>query len=196
MPPATTSATLKPAVTLAAALVPLAVAVVVLRSMGRVWWCACGSLAPWSGDIWSSHNSQHLFDPYTFTHVLHGVAFFAILWVPLRNRSLALRAALAVSIESAWEVIENSEAVIQKYREATISLDYYGDSVLNSIADVGACLLGFAIASRLPWWASLGLFVATELFLGWWIRDSLLLNIVMLVWPLEAIRQWQMGAAA
>jgi hypothetical protein len=173
----------------------MAVAAVVLVSQGRVLWCKCGSLAPWSGEIWSLHNSQHFLDPYTFTHVLHGVAFFALLWPLHRWLTDGVRAALAVGIESAWEVFENSAYVINKYREATISLDYFGDSVANSMADVVAMAVGFTFASRVSWKVGLGFFVVTELALALWIRDSLLLNILMLTFPIEAVKQWQMGLA-
>lgn len=167
-----------------------------LRGMGRVWWCKVGDLSPWAGDIWSAHNSQHFLDPYTFTHVLHGVAFFGILWLVARKLSVPWRFVIALGLEAAWEIAENTEAVIQKYRESTISLDYYGDSVLNSVADVASCGLGFAIAASVPWWASVAFFAGTELFLAWWIRDSLLMNVLMLTYPLESVRQWQSGGGS
>jgi hypothetical protein len=160
--------------------------------MGRRVWCAQGDWAPWSFDIWSAHNSQHVVDPYTFTHVLHGVVFFAGLRL-LGARWPDLRLLLAIVLESAWEVVENTERVIQHYREATISLDYTGDTVVNSVADVAAMVCGYLIASRVPWWASVLLFVGTELVLAWWIRDSLTLNVIMLFWPIEAIKTWQTG---
>jgi hypothetical protein len=170
---------------------------VVLRVLGQVWWCKCASWVPWSFDIWSNHNSQHLIDPYSFTHVLHGLVFYAVLAGLLRLRvapkKLAWRAVIAVVFEAAWEILENTPLVIDRYREATISLDYHGDSIANSVSDVGCCLLGFALAARLPVRASIGSFVATELILLAWIRDSLVLNVIMLVWPIEAIRTWQGG---
>lgn len=180
---------------LAASAALMAVAAVLLFTQGRVAWCKCGSLAPWSGDIWSLHNSQHLVDPYSFTHVLHGVAFFALLWPLRRWAPDGVRAVVAVAVESAWECLENSAAVIEKYREATISLDYYGDSVANSMADVVACAVGFTIASRVSWKVALGFFLATEVVLALWIRDSLLLNVLMLTFPIDAVKQWQMGIA-
>lgn len=168
-----------------------------LYSMGRTVWCRCGSAVPWSWDVWSSHNSQHLADPYLFTHVLHGVAFFAGLWLVAGARvPLVWRAAIAAAIESCWELLENSPVVIERYRATTMSLDYYGDSVLNSISDVGACLLGFWIASRVPWKVSLAFFFATEIVLLLWVRDSLLVNILQLLYPIEAIKTWQMGLMA
>ncbi|TNE85185.1 MAG: DUF2585 family protein [Deltaproteobacteria bacterium] len=161
--------------------------------MGRSLWCSCGSAVPWSFDVWSKHNSQHLLDPYTFSHVLHGVVFFGLLW-PLRERiGLGWRATISAGLEASWEIAENTNAVIERYRETTVSLDYFGDSVLNSMADIASCLAGFALAASIPWFASVGFFVAVELFLLLWIKDSLVLNVIMLVWPIEAIKQWQMG---
>ena len=170
------------------------VMVAVNRFQGRVIWCACGGLAPWSFDIWSRHNSQHLIDPYSATHVLHGLAFFGLAWLVARRTPLAWRFAGTVVVEAAWEVLENGQTVIQKYREATISLDYFGDSLVNSVGDVACCALGFLVAARLPWRASVALFLATELVLVATIHDSLLINILMLIHPIEAVRQWQMGA--
>lgn len=169
-------------------------AVVVLLSMGRHVWCECGSPVPWAWDVWSRHNSQHVIDPYAFTHVLHGVAFFGALWLVAGKRvSVVWRAAITAALESAWEILENSPIVIERYRAATISLDYFGDSIVNSVADVGACLFGFWIASKLPWKLSIALFVVTEVVLLFWVRDSLLMNILQLVYPIEAVKTWQMS---
>lgn len=177
---------------LAACLV-MAAAITTLWAMGRVWWCEAGDLVPWSWDIWSRHNSQHLIDPYLFTHILHGVFEFWILGLIFPKMPLAWRLVIAIAIESAWEVGENTDTVIQRYREATLSLDYYGDSILNSLADIIACAGGFMIAYRLKFWRSLALFLLTELALVVTIRDSLILNVIMLIYPVEAIKQWQMG---
>jgi hypothetical protein len=167
---------------------------VVLRLMGRVWWCQVGDWSPWSGDIWSSHQSQHLVDPYLFTHVLHGVMFYAVLRF-LGKERFQWQLLGAISLEAIWEIIENSPFIIERYRAVTISLDYFGDSVINSVMDIVACTTGFLIAARLPWKWSLAFFVATEVILTLWIRDSLVLNIIMLTVPIEAIRQWQMEIA-
>lgn len=171
------------------------VAAGILRAMGRVWWCKAGDLAIWSSDIWSMHQSQHFFDPYTFTHVLHGVMFYALLYL-LLNRWMdpRRRLVIAVALESAWEILENSDFIIRKYREATISLDYFGDSVLNSISDILCCTAGYLAAMVLPSWVSAVGFFAVEAFLIWWIRDSLLINILMLTYPMESIKNWQLGA--
>jgi len=174
--------------------VALALTGVLLLLMGRSLWCSCGSLVPWSFEVQSLHNSQHVVDPYALTHVLHGVLFCAGTWL-LLSRWLGPRArmVLALSLEGGWELLENSSWVIERYRAETISLDYFGDSVINSLADVCACALGFYLARRLPLWGSLLLFVGFELLLVVWIRDSLLINVIMLVYPLEAIRSWQSG---
>lgn len=169
------------------------VMVTVLWLMGRRMWCKCGGISPWSWDIYSQHNSQHLVDPYFFTHVLHGFLFFAALW-PIRFRLTAdARLLIACLVEACWEVVENTPWVINRYRETTISLDYFGDSIANSVFDLLACLLGYWIASRLKWYSSLAVFVVVEVALLATIRDSLLLNIIMLVWPSDAILQWQSG---
>ena len=179
--------------TVAAAFAITAAAAVALKVMGRRLWCDCGTLSPWSWDIWSRHNSQHLLDPYTFTHVSHGVLLYALLWVLFRARRPALRMLLALGVEAVWEVAENTNAVIESYRESTISLNYYGDSILNSVADIAAFGLGYAAARRLPGWVSAVGIVAFEVLLVLTIRDSLLLNVVMLIYPVEAIKTWQMG---
>ena len=171
----------------------LAAAACLLRWQGRLWWCACGRVLLWSGDAWSSDNSQHLFDPYSFTHVLHGLVLCGLLALALPGVAAAWRLCLAVSLEAAWEVIENSDFVIRRYREATAALGYQGDTVVNSLGDVLACALGFALARRLGFRLSLALFALTEAVLLVWIRDSLVLNVVMLVYPSDAIRAWQTG---
>jgi hypothetical protein len=176
------------------ALLALPAAALVLRGMGRIWWCNCGQPFLWSGEIMSTHNSQHLLDPYTFTHILHGIALYGIAWLLLGSRSTpAWRAVIVVAIEAAWEIFENTSFVIERYREATISLDYYGDSILNSLADIVACAGGITIAMISPVWVSVAVFVGVEAVLLVWIRDSLLLNILMLFMPLETLKEWQMG---
>ncbi|MEX0744679.1 MAG: DUF2585 family protein [Phycisphaeraceae bacterium] len=170
-----------------------AAGVVLLRAMGRDWWCDCGTLSPWSWDVWSMHNSQHLVDPYTLSHVLHGLIFYGVLSLIFRGGRPALRFCLALALQVTWEVVENTDRVIQRYREETISLNYYGDSILNSLADVTACMVGYTAAGLVPVWISAAAFVVVEAVMLVWIRDSLLLNVLMLFWPVEAIKQWQMG---
>src|SRR5687767_13454259 len=177
---------------LAVAIIVIA-AIVALSLQNRVWWCDAGDAWPWSWTVLSRHNSQHLIDLYSFTHILHGILEFWLIGLVLWKLPLAWRFVLAIFIESSWEVVENTNYIINRYREATISLDYYGDSIANSLADIVCCGLGFAIAYKIRLWWSLAVFVMTELVLLIWIRDSLLVNLLMLVWPLEAVKNWQMG---
>ncbi|MDQ4127347.1 MAG: DUF2585 family protein [Actinomycetota bacterium] len=162
-----------------------------LRSQGRLWWCSCGYLLLWSGDPWSSDNSQHLLDPYSFTHVLHGFVFCGVLALIARRLAEGWQLWLAVSMEALWEVVENSEFVIRRYRAETAALGYQGDTIVNSFADIILCGLGFVVARRLGFGPTAALFVTTELALAVWIRDNLSLNVLMLIYPIEAVKEWQ-----
>ena len=164
-----------------------------LHVQGRPWLCTCGYLLAWSGEPSSSDTSQHLSDPYSFTHVLHGFAFYAILAWTAASLPPSWRLSIAVALEGIWEIVENSDFVIRRYREGTAALGYEGDAIVNSLGDMAACGLGFALAYRLGARRTLAVFVATEVVLLAWIRDSLLLNVLMLVYPIEAIKAWQSG---
>lgn len=166
---------------------------IVLRLLGRRLWCQCGSLNPFAWNIWSMHNSQHLIDPYFFTHILHGFLFCALLKMCWSDGSPRQHFFAASIIEAIWEIAENSPFIIERYREVTISLDYFGDSVLNSLMDIFAAMTGFVMAYRLKVWQSVCFFAATEVVLLLTIRDGLVLNIMMLIYPLDAIKAWQMG---
>jgi hypothetical protein len=152
-----------------------------LRSQGRLWWCSCGQFYPWSGNVWSSHGSQHLFDPYTFTHILHGVILCGLLAWAWPKVSPTWRLCLAICIEALWEVFENTDFTIHRYRILTIALGYQGDTIANSLGDILSCGIGFALARRLGFWGSLGLFVGTETVLILWIGDRLLLDVGRLI---------------
>lgn len=162
-----------------------------LRVQGRLWRCSCDYLLLWSGDPWSSDNSQHLLDPYSFTHVLHGFLLCGAISLVAPRLSGAWGLWLAVLIEAAWEIVENSEYVIQRYREETAALGYQGDTVVNALSDIVLCGLGFVLARRLGLRLTAALFLLTEAALTLWIRDGLLLNILMLLYPLDAVREWQ-----
>lgn len=172
----------------------LALMIIILRFQGRIWWCKYGDYAIYINEAWNSpHTSQHLLDPYAWTHILHGVLFFWLTLLIFRNLSPAWKFSISILAESSWEVLENSSYIIEKYRENTASLDYFGDSISNSIGDVLACAVGFIIAYKLGWRRSIIFFILVELVLIFRIRDSLLINIIMLIHPIEAIKTWQMG---
>ena len=162
-----------------------------LRLMGRIWWCACGEIDPFSSDVNSAHNSQHLFDPYSFTHLLHGILFcwlFTWLW-PRLPPAWAMWP--AVVLEAGWEVLENTPMVINRFRNATLAVGYEGDSVVNSLGDILSCGLGFVLARAIGFRASLAVLLVVEVALVLAIRDNLFLSTLMLVAPLDFIKEWQ-----
>ena len=171
----------------------LVVAGVMLRAQGRLWTCSCGHVLAWSGNINSGDNSQQLFDPYTFTHVIHGFLFIAIVHLLWPTLSEVWQFVAALSAEALWEVIENTNFVIDRYRSETVSLGYVGDTILNSFGDILACALGIVVARRLGVARTIALAFLIEAVLLVAIRDNLTLNIVMLLYPMQVIKQWQLG---
>lgn len=165
----------------------------ILLLMGRSAICPCGRIALWHGAVQSDQNSQQLSDWYSLSHIVHGLLFYGITRLALRRWPLTARLVVAVAIEAGWEILENSPLIIDRYRSVTMAWGYTGDSVLNSISDIAMMMLGFAIARRLPWWASAGLIVILELIALAAIRDNLTLNLLMLIAPVDAIRIWQAG---
>jgi hypothetical protein len=170
----------------------LALTAAVELALGRNPICTCGQVELWHPWL-DAGNSQHVGDWYTPSHIIHGFLFYLLGWLLLRGRPPGERLILAVAIEAAWEMLENSPIIIDRYREATMALGYSGDSVVNSVADVGWMALGFAFARRAPVWLTMTVAIAFELIALWAIRDNLTLNVVMLVWPIEAIKAWQGG---
>src|SRR5215216_4836991 len=175
----------------ATAIVLLAL-IVLLRVEGRRFLCACGHFAVWVSDWCSSNTSQQLLDPYSFTHILHGFLFFWLIALLFKRVPRAWQFWLALLLESAWEVFENTSFVINKYRTETAALGYQGDTIVNSLGDLACALIGFVVARGLGVRRSLIVFVLIEAVLIFWIHDSLLLQILMLVRPVEAIKLWQM----
>ena len=169
----------------------IASTIAIERFEGRRWWCACGHPWIWVTDVWSEHCSQHLLDPYSFSHVGHGLVFCGILALAAPKWPVAWRFFASIAAASLWEVVENSSYVIERYRSATMSLNYLGDSIANSLGDIASCGLGFVLARQLGWKWSIALFVAMELVLLIWIRDNLTLNVIMLIHPVPAIKHWQ-----
>lgn len=159
--------------------------------MGRIWICECGYVKLFEAGVNTPGNSQHLFDWYTPSHIIHGFLFYGLGWLVLRNKPLTAKLALAAFIEAVWEVLENSPVIIDRYRSATIAVGYTGDSILNSGMDMVAMIAGFLFAARMPVWLTVVIAIAFEVLTTIIIRDNLTLNVLMLVWPIEAVRTWQ-----
>jgi hypothetical protein len=161
--------------------------------MGRSFFGPDGSFGFWEGNIWSSENSQRLVDPYSFTHIVHGILFYSLLWLVARKVPVRHRFMVALVIEAGWEMLENSPIIINRYRETTISLGYVGDSVLNSESDILMMALGFLFAWRMRAWVSVLAAAVMEIGCALIIRDNLILNMIMLIHPVQAIKAWQMA---
>lgn len=182
---------------IAAALVLSIVTLAILSAMDRPPICECGYVSLWYGDINSSGNSQHLSDWYTPSHIIHGMLFYGLGWLLFSKFGLGGKAAgkwsftLAVALEAAWEIIENTPMIIDRYRSVTVNWGYSGDSIINSMADLGWMSLGFWLALKLPVKVTIALAVIMEIVVALVVRDNLTLNVIMLIWPFEAIREWQ-----
>ena len=161
--------------------------------MGRSPLGPDGKFGLWEGDIWNSENSQRFADPYSFSHLVHGILFYALLWLAARRLPARYRLLIALVLEAGWEILENSPLIINRYREATIALGYTGDSVLNSLSDILMMTIGFLFAFRARPWVSVAAVIVMEVGCALWVRDNLTLNIIMLVHPIDAIKAWQMA---
>ena len=161
--------------------------------MGRSPLGPDGRFGLWEGDIWSSENSQRFADPYSFSHLVHGILFYGFLWLVARKLPVRYRLLIALALEAGWELLENSPLIINRYREATIALGYTGDSVLNSLSDILMMTLGFLFAFRMRPRVTVVAIIAMEVGCVLWVRDNLTLNIIMLVHPMEALKTWQMA---
>ena len=171
----------------------IAVMVGYLYLQGRNLICTCGRVLLWTSDTWSSDNSQHIADPYSFSHIQHGLIFgmaIKYFWPKLAWKWVV---AGAVALEALWEMVENSSFLIERYRANTASLGYFGDSIINSVADVGFCALGVLIFQKLGFKKTIFLYILIELVMLAWIRDSLILNVIQLILPIPAVAEWQMG---
>jgi hypothetical protein len=171
----------------------LALLAAILLAMGRPLICPCGTVSLWHGVVQSNQNSQQISDWYSFSHIIHGFLFYVLSRWLMPRAPLWAALAVAIGIEGAWEILETSPIIIDRYREVTMAYGYSGDSVLNSVSDAAFMLLGFLAASRMRWWMTVGIAIFFELFTLFAIRDNLTLNVLMLVSPIEAVKEWQAG---
>lgn len=173
------------------AAVLLALLAIILILMGRPLICPCGTVSLWHGTVQSNQNSQQISDWYSFSHIIHGFIFFGLSRLLMPRAPLWAALAVAIGIEGAWEILENSPVIIDRYREVTMAYGYSGDSVLNSVSDAAFMTIGFLAASRMRGWTTLAVAILFELFTLWAIRDNLTLNVLMLIAPIEAVKEWQ-----
>lgn len=171
----------------------IAMQAVVLFVFGQPAICTCDTVRLWAGDVSGPENSQQLSDWYSFSHVIHGIGFYFLLWAIAPRTPVTMRLALAVGVEVGWEILENTPFIIERYRQQALAQGYVGDSILNSLSDTVAAIFGFFLARILPVWGSAGLAVSMEVFVGFMIRDNLTLNIIQLIYPIPALSHWQMG---
>ncbi|PLK70220.1 hypothetical protein C0V73_16955 [Rhizobium sp. TH135] len=176
---------------LAVTFVIILVQIVSQYLMGRIWICECGYVKLFEAGVNTPGNSQHLFDWYTPSHIIHGFLFYGLGWLVMRRKPITAKLALAALIEAAWEILENSPIVIDRYRTATMAVGYTGDSILNSGMDMVAMIAGFLFAARMPIWLTVVIALGFEVLTAIVIRDNLTLNVLMLVWPIEAVKTWQ-----
>ena len=169
----------------------IALAGIIEYSMGRLPLGPDRRFGWWDGNIYGSENSQRVFDAYSLTHVIHGFGFYLLLWLVARRLPFKYRFVAAVLLEAAWEVFENSPFIINRYRAETVNFGYTGDSILNSLCDVVMMCLGFWAAYKFKVWQSILTIIGIEVFLLLWVRDNLTLNIIMLIHPLDFIKNWQ-----
>ena len=179
--------------TLLAALALTILSVGLLHLEHRPWWCKFG-LGFWSA-AWTHCTSQHFLDPYSLTHVLHGILFYWVLRPFASKIALHRRLVAALVLEIGWELLENSPWVIEHYRQNTASLGYTGDSILNSVGDLVTTVIGFAVAAQFSWKVAVVVFIVVELGLLYFVRDNLALNVFMLLFPLESLKEWQLSGS-
>jgi hypothetical protein len=178
---------------LVAVVAVMAVTAAIEGWMGRLPFGPDGRFGWWEGNIWSHEQSQRFADPYSFSHIVHGLLGYGVLWLIARRSPVRYRFLAAVVLEATWEVLENSPLIINRYRAVTISLGYVGDSVINSLSDILMMMAGFLIATRVRVWVCVAAVLVLEVSMAIAVRDNLTLNIIMLVHPVDAIRAWQMA---
>ena len=160
-----------------------------LAAMGHPLIAPSGAVRLWGG----SEDSKHILDWYTPSHIIHGFLFYLALWLVARKQPLGIRALITLAVEGAWEIVENTPWVISRYRDVTVSVGYVGDTIINSMFDIVAMLVGFFLAARLPVWVTIVLAIGLELLAAWAVRDNLTLNVIMLIYPFDSVLAWQAG---